>query len=82
MNGALTRRTTLDQYAEMFGIERWKAPAQAKWLALRNEVESELQPGDEIWEWESEGFRELAGVCGLAIVRKGVVVRDWQLGRS
>jgi hypothetical protein len=82
MDGALTRRTTLAKYAEAPGAESWSLPSRMKWLAFRGEVESALQAGGEIWEWESTGFRDLAGVCGLAIVRNGVVVRDWELGRS
>jgi hypothetical protein len=78
----LTRRTTLDEYETAWGCESFSGQRRDRWLALRAEVESSLAGGGELWEWESAGFRVFAGVCGLAVVRNGVVVRHWQLARS
>lgn len=78
----LTQRTTLDEFAAAWGKEQLADRRRDKWLAFRSEVEAALAEGGELWEWESTRFRELAGVCGLAVVRDGTVVREWQVGKS
>jgi hypothetical protein len=78
----LNRRTSLDELAELWGAATFTGWRADKWVAFRAEVEGVLAGGGELWEWESDGFRSLAGVCGVAVVRGGAWVREWQLGRS
>jgi hypothetical protein len=78
----LTRRTTLDEYAAVWGADLLTGQRRDRWLAFRAEVEAVLTAGAELWEWESAGFRDFAGVCGLAVVRDGCIVRYWRLGKS
>lgn len=82
MDRHLTRRTTLDEMAEFFRADTLKGSRASKWAALRREVEACLASGGELWEWESDGFRSFAGVLGVAVIRDGVWVGEWQLGRS
>jgi hypothetical protein len=69
----LTRRTSLTQYeAEWFpGI---RGGPRHRWEALQAEIAAIMQPGDELWEWQSAGFHELRGDAGLAVVRSGEVI--------
>jgi hypothetical protein len=78
----LTHRTTLDEYGAEWGYDSLTGPRRDRWLGLRAEVEAVLAGGGELWEWESAGFREFAGVCGLAVVREGGIVTYWQLAKS
>ena len=78
----LTRCTSLNELADLWGTAKWTGPAVQKWNALRAEVTECLAAGGDLWEWESDGFRSFAGVCGLAVVRDGMWVREWQTGRS
>jgi hypothetical protein len=41
------------------------------------EIAAEMQPGDELWEWDTGGWHQLAGRGGIAIVRDGKIVRQW-----
>jgi hypothetical protein len=82
MEKHLTRRTSLDELAELWGAATFTGPAAHRWAALRAEVERCLSVGGELWEWESDGLRSFRGVCGVAVVRDNVWVREWQLGRS
>jgi hypothetical protein len=78
----LTRRTTLDEYGAELGTASLTGHRRERWLAFRAEVEAVMTAGAELWEWESVGFRDFAGVCGLAVVRDGCIVRFWSLGKS
>jgi hypothetical protein len=77
-----TRRVMLDEYGAEFGLAALTDWRLDRWKALRAEVEAELAVGGELWEYETEGFRALAGESGLAVIRDEVVVRFWQLMRS
>jgi hypothetical protein len=82
MERHLTRRTTLDEMAGSWGAYAFKGWRAAKWSAFRHDVEACLAGGGELWEWESDGFRSFAGIFGVAVIRDGVWVGEWQLGRS
>jgi hypothetical protein len=77
-----TRRTSLDELADLWGAATFTGWRADKWASFRAEVEGVLADGGELWEWESDGFRSFAGVCGVAVVRDGAWVRERQLGRS
>ncbi len=82
MQKHLTRLTSLDELAELWGAATFTGPAAQRWAVLRAEVEGALAGGGDLWEWESDGFRSFRGVCGVAVVRGGAWVREWQLGKS
>ncbi len=50
--------------------------------AFHARVRAELQDGDQIWEWESAGFRHFSGATGILIERGGEIVKVWTTGRS
>lgn len=50
--------------------------------AFDAKIRFEFQEGDQIWEWESRGFREFSGVTGILIERNGDIVKVWTTGRS
>ncbi len=77
-----TRRTSLDELAEQWGATSFKGVAAQRWAVFRSEVEQCLKSGGELWEWESDGLRSFRGTYGVAVVREGVWVREWQIGRS
>jgi hypothetical protein len=78
----LTRRTSLDELAEVWGAATFTGWRADRWAAFRAEVEAALAGGGELWEWESDGFRSFRGVCGVAVVRGSAWAREWQLGKS
>ncbi len=41
------------------------------------EIAAQMEPGDELWEWDSGGWHRLAGSAGVAIVRNGKIVKQW-----
>lgn len=82
MDKHLTRCVTLDELAELWGAATFTGRAAQRWAALRAEIKRCLAAGGELWEWESDGFRSFRGVCGVAVVRDGSWVWEWQLGRS
>lgn len=82
MDRHLTRRTTLNEIAERLGGDTLQGRQATKWAALRREIEACLAGGGELWEWESDGFRSFAGAIGVAVIREGVWVGEWKLGRS
>lgn len=41
------------------------------------EIAAQMEPGDELWEWDSGGWHCLAGRAGVAIVRNGQIVKQW-----
>ena len=81
MEDELTRRTSFAQYeADLF--PNISGEAAERWAAARAEVAAEMVDGDELWEWESAGFMNLAGTAGLAVVRDRRVVRRWPFWKS
>jgi hypothetical protein len=78
----LIRPTTLDELAEFWGADVLAGPTAARWATFRAEVEACLAAGGELWEWESDGFMELCGDAGVAVVRDGEWVGDWHLAKS
>lgn len=43
---------------------------------IKNQFFDNLEPGDEIWEYDNKAWDQLAGRKGYAIVRKGIVVKQ------
>jgi hypothetical protein len=41
------------------------------------EIAAQMDPGDELWEWDDRGWHRLAGRGGVAIVRDGKIVKKW-----
>lgn len=41
------------------------------------EIAAQMEPGDELWEWDMGGWHHLAGSAGVAILRKGKIVKQW-----
>jgi hypothetical protein len=41
------------------------------------EIAAQMKPGDELWEWDAGGWHRLSGTGGVAIVRKGKIVKQW-----
>ncbi len=46
------------------------------------EIAAQMEPGDELWEWDTGGWHRLAGSAGVAIVRNGKIVKQWCEWRS
>jgi hypothetical protein len=78
----LRRRTTVAESEAEYGFDTLAGWRLEKWQALKAEIEATLVNGGQLWEWESEGFRVLAGIGGLAVVRDGQIVNSWQLWKS
>jgi hypothetical protein len=62
--------------------ERIKKEAQEGVKKRAAEIAAEMQPGDELWEWDGGGWHRLTGRGGVAIVRGGMIVRRWCLVKS
>ncbi|KAF0179072.1 MAG: hypothetical protein FD161_1565 [Limisphaerales bacterium] len=41
------------------------------------EIHAQMQPGDELWEWDGGGWHRFAGRAGVAVVRDGRIVKQW-----
>ena len=78
----LTRRLTIAEYESDLGMTRLSGHPSEKWQSFKRELEEEMQKGGELWEWESEGFRNLRGSAGLAILRNNEIIKSWQLWKS
>lgn len=78
----LTRRTTLDEVEAAWAHGSLDGRVRHRYRALWADVASSLAAGGELWEWETAGLREFAGVCGLAVVRDRCIIRHWILGKS
>ena len=78
----LTRQTTLADYAAAWFGNRLTGRPKEKWDRFAAEVEAAMITGDQLWEWETDRFHELAGTAGLAIVREGQVLKTWELWKS
>jgi hypothetical protein len=46
------------------------------------EIAAQMEPGDELWEWDGGGWHHLAGRAGLAVVRAGQIVQQWCFVKS
>jgi hypothetical protein len=46
------------------------------------EIAAQMEPGDELWEWDGGGWHHLSGRAGVAIVRAGQILRQWCLLKS
>jgi hypothetical protein len=77
----LTRRTSFAQY-EADLLPKLSGEPAKRWTAMQAAVAAEMVDGDELWEWESAEFMNLAGTAGLAVVRDGRIVRRWPLWKS
>ena len=81
----LRKKTTYADYCDRLleGIidqtQRDLLKQQAKEQLKKREAEiaAEMEPGDELWEWDGGGWHQLAGRGGVAIVRNGQIVRKW-----
>lgn len=80
--GRLTRRTSLDELAELWGASQFEGQGLDKWTSFVREVGFCLVDGGELWEWETEGLREFAGAYGVAVIRGDEWARSWTIGRS
>ena len=80
----LTRRVTYREYNERFvgPIEELPPRIQQQIVQKEAELVRELQPGDELWEWDMGGWNSFAGTSGLAILRGGMVIKSWVCWKS
>ena len=46
------------------------------------EIAANMEPGDELWEWDEGGWHHLAGRAGVAVVRAGQIVQQLCLVKS
>ena len=75
----LKRRTTYREFTARFlGHEDGSIPPQflARLETKEAKIAAKLQPGDELWEFET-GNQALAMTWALAIIRGGDIVESW-----
>lgn len=81
----LRRKTTYEDYARRH-IDRISEPkdradmmkqAEPGIKQRAAEIAAQMDPGDELWEWDAGGWHRLAGRGGVAIVRDGKIVKKW-----
>lgn len=73
--------TTFAEFAERhFGGLPPELQVRARQQA--EHIAAQMQPGDELWEWDNGGSHNLAGASGMAIMRNGEVVKKWSMMRS
>ena len=80
----LKRQTTYRAFTgQWLGDENGVIPArfEERVAVAEAKIAAKMQPGDELWEWES-GDRAFAMTWGLAIVRGGEVVDSWYEWKS
>ncbi len=54
-----------------------------EWSKTRQtEIDAQMQPGDELWEWDGGGWHHFSGRAGIAIVREGKIIKKWCLVKS
>lgn len=82
MEKRLTRLTSLAELAERWGTDTWTGQSADRWKTLCREVEAYLTDSGELWEWEAGELHLFAGTCGLAVMKDGVWIREWLIGRS
>jgi hypothetical protein len=46
------------------------------------EIAAQMEPGDEMWEWDCGGWHRFSGTAGIAVVRAGQIVQQWCEVRS
>ena len=81
----LRSRTTYEAYCERLfdGItdlaarDDVKRRAEDRFKERSIEIATQMEPGDELWEWDAGGWHHLAGRGGVAIVRGGKIVKQW-----
>ena len=74
----LRRTTTYEDYCSRWVGELADRPEIVSKIKKRSsEIAAEMQPGDELWEWDSGGWHRLAGRAGVAIVRNGHILKRW-----
>jgi hypothetical protein len=81
----LRRQTTYEAFCELLldGIadlkerECMKKEAKPRIESIAAEIAAQMQPGDELWEWDAGGWHSLSGRAGVAIVRAGKIVKKW-----
>ena len=62
--------------------DRLKQEAAHRIKERATEIASQMEPGDELWEWDGGGWHHFAGRGGVAIVRDGKIVKKWCEARS
>ncbi|MFO0965896.1 MAG: hypothetical protein U0793_09980 [Gemmataceae bacterium] len=77
-------KTTYEEYCKRWfeGLIDKSSRVTEKVKQRSAEIAAEMQPGDELWEWDAGGWHRLAGRAGVAIVRAGRVVKQWCEWRS
>jgi hypothetical protein len=71
-----------EQLTDKTKVDDIKRQAEDGIKKLSAEIASQMQPGDELWEWDRGGWHQLAGRSGVAIVRDGKIVKEWCLCKS
>jgi hypothetical protein len=70
-------RRHFEMLTDQTAIAELKKQAEAEIKKRSAEIAAQMQPGDELWEWDGGGWHQLAGRSGLAIVRGGKIIRQW-----
>ena len=74
----LRRRTTYEDYCSRWVGEMSNTHEIASKIRKRSsEIAEEMQPDDELWEWDSGGWHRLQACAGVAIVRNGRILKQW-----
>jgi hypothetical protein len=81
-----TEKTTVDEaeadHPGLAGERVKRFPEAAKPFGFQNAewevLKAEIQPGDELWRFVSppESWKHLAGSAGVALVRRGAIIRS------
>ncbi len=86
----LRRKTTYEGFCERL-LDDLADPTRRESLKRENkewfkkrqaEFEAQMQPGDELWEWDGGGWHHFSGRGGVAIVREGKIIKKWCLVKS
>ena len=74
----LVRQTTFADYiSRTFGpLDTLPESLRAHLARREMELLSSCTTGDELWEWDMDGWEALSGRAGLAIVREGKVIKS------
>lgn len=76
--GILRCQTTYEEYCERRMDSLIDRPDIKEKIKIRSaEIAAQMEPGDQLWEWDSGGWHRLAGRAGVAIVRNGKIVKQW-----
>lgn len=67
----------LDGLIDQTAKDRLKLEAKDRIKKRAAEITAQMQPGDELWEWDGGGWHRFAGRGGIAIVRGGNIVIKW-----